>query len=202
MLNQKVFKYNNFDISECEINSNDDINDISENDFDIVKLIINPKNCDVVDMEKRGYMFADRTIETSIPLSHQDNLEKFIRLPIVETDEYKDELFQIASKSFPYDRRFHLKKQYNQELADTVIKDWIYKLDKSLVCFYKKIPIGFLSLKQIDEKNNFVHLAAVDEKYRYTGAAMALYSKAIINSKMRFQSGGGEFTRKNKLKEY
>ena len=33
-------------------------------------------------------------------------------------------------------------------------------------------------MKEIDSETLFVHLAAVDEKYRMTGAAMALYAKA------------------------
>ena len=183
MFNQKTFKYGNLNVLELEIQSCDDIINIQEKDFDIVKLLINPENCNVLDMEKNGYIHADRTIGSSIPLFRQTQLEKFIRLPIIETNDYKEELFQIASKSFPYDRRFHLKKQYNADLANDLIRNWIDELDKTLVCLYKDLPIGFLSIKNTGEKTNFVHLAAVDEKYRNTGAAMSLYSKAILISK-------------------
>ena len=42
------------------------------------------------------------------------------------------------------------------------------------MCLYHEKPVGFLSLRE-----NFVHLAAVEAKYRVTGAAMGLYARAI-----------------------
>ena len=133
-----------------------------------------------INMQKDGYFFADRTLLASINLSRCSiDTKKLIRLNIICTREYKEEIFEVARKSFPYDRRFHLTPEIDNATAEIEIKKWVDELDEVLVCFYKDILIGFLSLKEIDEETLFVHLAAVDEKYRLTGAAMSLYARAI-----------------------
>ena len=63
MFNQKIYRYNDLNILECEINSKEDINNIEEKNFDIVKLLISPEICDISEMEKNGYIFADRTMD-------------------------------------------------------------------------------------------------------------------------------------------
>lgn len=133
-----------------------------------------------INMQKDGYFFADRTLLASINLSRCSiDTKKLIRLNIICTREYKEEIFEVARKSFPYDRRFHLTPEIDNTEAEIEIKKWVDELDEVLVCFYKDILIGFLALKEIDEETLFVHLAAVDEKYRLTGAAMSLYARAI-----------------------
>ena len=133
-----------------------------------------------ISMQKNGYFFADRTLLASINLSRCTiDAKKLIRMPIQRTKKYKDEIFEIAKKSFPYDRRFHLNPDCDDKIAEIEIKKWVYELDEVLVCFYKDILIGFLALKETDKDTLFVHLAAVDEKYRLTGAAMSLYARAI-----------------------
>ncbi len=198
MENCKNLTYQGLRILECEVSSKDEFCKINEENYDIIKLLIPSENCDIKTLEENDYTFADRTVETSISLLKCENFDKNIRLPIIETEEYKSKLVEIAQKSFPYDRRFHLKKSYDKDFADIVIQSWVEESDKNLVCLYKEMPIGFLSLKKIDEKTNFVHLAAVDEKYRMTGAAMALYSKAIQISKEKgFSSLNGRISSKN-----
>lgn len=133
-----------------------------------------------IKMQRKGCFFADRTLLASINLSRCSvDTKKLIRLNILSTKEYREEIFAVAKKSFPYDRRFHLQPDCNAGEAEIEIKKWVDDLDEVLVCFYKEIVIGFLALKEIDEETLFVHLAAVDEKYRLTGAAMSLYARAI-----------------------
>lgn len=150
-----------------------------ESDYDIVKVFIDSQNKDCTSLNQSGYFFADRTLDVCIPLSKIDNINKLIRLPIIKTSEYKKEIIKIAQKSFLYDRRFHLQLNYNQQLTNAIIKDWVNKIDDMYICLYKDSPIGFLSLIELDDKNSFIHLAAVEEKYRMTGAAISLYAKAI-----------------------
>ncbi len=140
-----------------------------------------PANADnEINMQKDGYFFADRTLLASINLSRfAIDTKKLIRLNIVNTKEHKEEIFEVARKSFPYDRRFHLTPEIDNATAETEIKKWVENLDDVLVCIYKDKVIGFLALKETDDETLFVHLAAVDEKYRLTGAAMSLYARAV-----------------------
>lgn len=131
-------------------------------------------------MQRNGYFFAERTLLATINLSRCTiDTKKLIRMPIHCTNGHKDEIFAIAKKSFPYDRRFHLKPYCDVDEAKTEIKKWVDELDNVLICFYKDVLIGFLALKESNEDTLFVHLAAVDEKYRLTGAAMSLYARSI-----------------------
>lgn len=137
-------------------------------------------------MQRDGFFFVDRTVKTTISLSKiAVDLERFIRLPIVETAEYKNDILRIAAASFVYDRRFHIKPDLNAEAAADVLKQWVGELDKVFVAMFKDQPVGFLALKETAADTLFVHLAAVEEQYRMTGAAMALYANACKIAKER-----------------
>ena len=126
------------------------------------------------DMVRDGWYFADRTL-TSIPISKVSvDLKRLQRMPIVETENFKEEIFRIAHESFTRDRRFHVAPKCDQAVSAVVLRRWVDELGPTLVCLYHEKPIGFLNMRE-----NFVHLAAVEEKYRVTGAAMGLYARAI-----------------------
>ena len=148
---------------------------------DIVKVSLPSTNENEILMFSNGFRFVERTVQTSIQISKVDlNFDKLIRLNVEETTKYKKEIENIALKSFPYDRRFHLRINFDdQDLFRLIMKEWIDDLDSVLVAKFKDIVVGFLVLKETAEDTLFVHLAAVDEKYRLTGAAMSLYSKAV-----------------------
>ena len=127
------------------------------------------------EMVQKGWYFADRTLKVSIPLSKVTmDLKRFQRMPIVETTDYKEDIFRIAHESFTRDRRFHVAPKCNQDVSAIVLRQWVDELGLTFVCLYHEKPIGFLNLRE-----NFVHLAAVEAKYRVTGAAMGLYARAI-----------------------
>lgn len=137
-------------------------------------------------MQRDGFFFADRTMKTTISLSKiAVDLDKFIRLPIIETTEYKDDILRIAVASFGYDRRFHVLPDCSPDVSSVVLKKWIEELDTVFVALFKERPVGFLALKETAPDTLFVHLAAVEEKYRMTGAAMALYANACKIAKER-----------------
>ena len=134
-----------------------------------------------IEMQSNGYFLADRTVGVSITLSKcRPDMEKLVRMEVIETEAYKDAIFEIARASFPYDRRFHIITECTQEIKDEVLAEWFREIGKALVCLYKGEPVGFLVLKQTETDTLFVHLAAVLEKYRITGAAMSLYAKAVL----------------------
>ena len=164
--------------------------------------IILPSCADAeVEMQRRGFTFADRTLKVSIPLSKVTvDLKRFQRMPIIETVDYKEDIFRIAHESFTSDRRFHVASKCNQDVSAVVLRQWVDELGPTLVCLYHETPIGFLNLKfpeaEIEQQPStsqppnfptspFVHLAAVEEKYRVTGAAMGLYARAIELSRER-----------------
>ncbi len=148
------------------------------------KIIMPVNSNNEIKMQDDGFYFADRTILASINLLHSKlEPEKLIRLNVIQTKDYKNEILEIAKKSFPYDRRFHLEPICNQDVANKELKKWVDEIDNALVCIYKDNPIGFLVLKETSEDTLFVHLAAVDEKYRLTGAAMSLYAYAMKYAK-------------------
>lgn len=149
---------------------------------DIVKISLPTSNENEILMFNNGFKLVERTIQTSIQVLKVDlNLDKLIRLNVEETTEYKKKIENIALKSFPYDRRFHLRINFDDEdLFRSIMKEWIEDLKSVLVAKFKDTVVGFLALKETAEDTLFVHLAAVDEKYRLTGAAMSLYSKAVL----------------------
>lgn len=136
--------------------------------------------------QRNGFFFADRTVKTTIGLSKiAVDLDRFIRLPIIETAEYKDDILRIAVASFAYDRRFHVLPDCSTDVSGVVLKKWVEELDTFFVALFKERPVGFLALKETAPDTVFVHLAAVEEKYRMTGAAMALYADACKIAKER-----------------
>ncbi len=140
-----------------------------------VNLPVNTMN--LVNMQRNGYLFVDRTYDVSINLVRsQIDFDKLIRLKVVKENRVSAQVREIALKSFPNDRRFHFSPVCNNNIACQVIDDWLEKLEDIYVCYYRELPIGFASLQYKDDKHMFVHLAAVDENYRRTGAALTLYS--------------------------
>ena len=127
------------------------------------------------DMVQRGWYFADRTLKVTIQFAKvMVDLKRLQRLPIVETTDYTEDIFRIAHESFTRDRRFHVAPKCDQSVSAVVLRHWVDELGPTLVCLYHEKPIGFLNMRE-----NFVHLAAVEAKYRVTGAAMGLYARAI-----------------------
>ncbi|MBQ3343821.1 MAG: GNAT family N-acetyltransferase [Kiritimatiellae bacterium] len=127
------------------------------------------------DMVRDGWYFADRTLKVTIQLAKVTaDLKRLQRLPIVETSDYTEDIFRIAHESFTRDRRFHVAPKCDQAVSAVVLRRWVDELGPTLVCLYHEKPIGFLNMRE-----NFVHLAAVEAKYRVTGAAMGLYARAI-----------------------
>lgn len=161
-----------------------DIEDVQPAEWDIsgathvrVRLPATPAN--ELAMQKRGFFWADRTLKVSISLARCSvDLVKAIRLPVKKIDDHKEELLRIACASFSYDRRFHVLPVCDVSVASLVLKEWVESLDDVLACFFREKIVGFLALVRNSEESLFVHLAAVEEKYRMTGAAMSLYARA------------------------
>lgn len=135
-------------------------------------------------MSDKGFQFADRTIGVSINLrkTHLD-YQSMIRIQPEFIQDNRSEILEIAKESFLTDRRFQLSWEYNNQIAERVLAGWIEELEEYYVCFYKGRIIGFLVLKDLPDNHSFIHLAAVKQKYRLTGAALSLYANAAEECK-------------------
>lgn len=132
-------------------------------------------------MQQNGYQFVDRMLDVTINLKRCTmDLQRAIRIDPVLVNDRKEEITFLAQKSFVRDRRFHVETEYNQQLANQIIKAWVEEIPEFYVCIYKEKVIGFLALKEADDRKSAeIYLAAVDERYRTSGAAMSLYAKAL-----------------------
>ncbi len=105
-----------------------------------------------LEMQRRGFVFADRTLKASISLGRckveKVELEKLIRLPIVETPAYREDIFRIACSSFTADRRFHILPACDADIASLVLREWVDALGSVLVCLFRETPAGFLALRR------------------------------------------------------
>lgn len=133
-------------------------------------------------MQDMGYQYVDRMLDVTIGLKRiNTDLQKSIRLQPVLISDRKEEIKELAVRSFVRDRRFHVEPEYCPEVARKIICGWVDEIPEFYVCIYKEQIIGFLALKEVeDKKSSAIYLAAVDEKYRASGAAMSLYANAIL----------------------
>jgi predicted GNAT family acetyltransferase len=137
-----------------------------------------------LEMHRRGFFHADRLINTSINLAKSKvDYHKLLRMEVIKTLQYRERIKEIAVKSFPADRRFHVGIRCDMSIAVPIISQRIETLEECLVCMYHENPVGFLELREIQAGKCYVNLAAVEERYRTTGAAVSLYAKAALECK-------------------
>lgn len=132
--------------------------------------------------QRQGALFADRTLGvTIVPSRVTTDLKRFMRLEMVETLEYREDILRIAEASFTYDRRFNLSPDCDPEVRHAELKKWVDDLGPTWVALMKGVPVGFMNLRPVDGKPDTLayHLVAVEEKYRLSGAALGLYAKGI-----------------------
>lgn len=177
-----ILKYGTFFLDDQKVNSPDEISLDSSANCCRIEMPCSIEN--EIKMQENRYILADRTLKVSVNLSKLDNfLLKQVRLPVVKSSDFNKDIEEIAFDSFKSDRRFHFLPRCNQDIANLVIKDWVDSLDSSFVCSFKDQIVGFLNLKNISEKEAEIYLAAVKEKYRLAGSALALYTTALFYAK-------------------
>lgn len=131
----------------------------------------------------RGFYLADRTLDVSINLTRSKlDFASMVRIEPIITLQRRSEVREIAQQSFPTDRRFHLSYAPDRAVSDKVLAGWVEGLSEYYLCEHKGTAIGFLALTG-DERQKFVHLAAVLERYRTSGAALSLYAAAARDCK-------------------
>ena len=125
---------------------------------------------------KRRYLLTDRLQSIKVPLkrSHVD-FEKQIRMKIILTNQWREEICQIAEESFKYDTRFSVTYPIDENMRKQRIRDYVANCNEWFVCIYKEKIIGFVVPWIENDKEVSVYLAAVKPEYRISGAALSLY---------------------------
>lgn len=135
-------------------------------------------------LEKHGFRMIDRTLEVKIPLQKSTpDFEKKIRLPVERVTHVPGGILSLARRNFKDDSRFYVTDSaQRQELADGILKTWVDEIENPFICLYRDEVIGFADVRFLEEYhgNPFVYLAAVEEKYRLTGAALSLYAAVCM----------------------
>lgn len=165
------------------------LEDTESRDWDIpaeatnVRVALPANPVTVTRMAELGYMLGDRTILCSISTrraSKEAGSRSRAEVSLEKADH--DAMLDLAKSSFWGDRRFYVTPDCDQVVAERVLKDWISGLDETLVCRVKGEYAGFLALTEEPDSSACVNLAATDERFRLAGAAMALYTAAVLKA--------------------
>lgn len=170
--------YSAFELTQIRA---DEPAEVPETAAGFVRVEIPSAPCNSVIMKEKGFSFGDRTLGVAISLRRMEmDLNRMIRFEVRKAQkEDMEAVLQIALSSFPADRRFHIRPEPDQRVADVVIREWVKNLTNVYVCLHKETVVGFLDLESVGEQDCFIHLAAVTERYRSAGAALSLYASAI-----------------------
>lgn len=176
-MTQNLLKYKSFELLDIEASSPEELAGVCTSNIR-VSLPAHPDN--ILKMEQMGFCLGDRTIGAVINLERSNfDYNRFIRFDIQKNNECKERVLEIACESFDMDRRFHVKPQLDSAIAAEVLEAWVNELTCTYVCEHKGRIVGFLDVEPVGPDAQFIHLAAVEPKYRAVGAAMSLYAFAF-----------------------
>ena len=181
-MNSRIRKYPGFSLCLIEATSADEVPEASADKLYRIEIPYHRDNINT--MLKKGYLFADRTIGVTVNL-RSDSIEyqKMIRFDIRPAEVAKDDILRIALSSFLFDSRFHVRTVQDNDTANEIISSWVDELSNTYVCIHKERIVGFLDLEPYGDRDCFVWLAAVEERYRAAGAAVSMYAKAVLIAK-------------------
>ena len=137
-------------------------------------------------LQAHCFYLTDLRLECRIKMRELPDKPKRNRfeIKVIEDRKFfdKDELCMIYHEAFVSDRRFHLKEQYDQVLANRIIDSYIKEatdLKFPLVqCLYKEQIIGCAFMQPVQD-GFYIYLAGVLPKYQGSGAAVALYRACV-----------------------
>ncbi len=179
-----VLEYPNFTLNLIRGGSVEEVPVADPRAYSRVEIPYNPDN--LIGMAKKGYVFSDRTLGVAINLAKVDvDFQKMIRFDMQRLSDSTDEVLDIALHNFSMDSRFYIRSEPDKLTAEAIICSWMKDLSELYSCIHKEKTVGFLDLEPFDGNNCFIHLAAVREDYRATGAAASLYAFAIHTAKTR-----------------
>ncbi len=129
-------------------------------------------------LTENGFYFVERWLDVSVPMRTLPVRAFRKRYETELGHENFSVLKRIYEEAFTEDRRFHLRMEYDQSLANQILKQYISDAIEQdmplIICKYKGESIGCAFLQKT-EKGYFVFLAGVRSAYQGTGAAVELY---------------------------
>ena len=127
-------------------------------------------------LRQKNFVFVDRTVLATVPLKSSADFKKFCRLPL-ETSELNERICEIAKKSFTQDVRFFISVP--PVMNENLLENYLSEMKTCHICRVKNEIAGFIEVVETEEKFiGEIRLAAVDEKFRLSGAALSLYAGA------------------------
>ena len=173
----------------------ENISDFQEVSADYSRCFIDSARTDLAEfLYKKNFAFADRSMLATIPLKSSSDFQKFCRLKI-ELCETNERIHEIAKKSFTQDARFWIS--FPLEMNEEIFEDYFAEMKNCYVCRVKNDIAGFIQLVE-ENSEAVIRLAAVDEKFRLSGAALSLYAGAADLLKQKnFRKLVGRISTKN-----
>lgn len=159
-------------------------------DGQCVRVSAKPDYNTMLNMLNKGYYLADRMLKVSINLQkNKCDFEKNIRMEVELVKEERESIRKIALSSFREDSRFYVSSTERETIANEIINEWVDEINEVWVCRYKENIVGFLQTKDSGDNVIEVYLAAVEEQYRISGAALSLYSAVAHEFQKRNYKG-------------
>lgn len=157
----------------------------------------------IMELESIGFTFHDRTFLCEIsPQKLDPNFVKLIRAEVKMDFAFSDDIYDLANQTFITDRRFHLKKEFDQKFAGRIIEEYINDLKKSGCFWFKSFHRGQLTgFTFVRPYSNIIcenMLGAVSKEYQNKGVAFQLYA-FMVNSlrEMGYRSLYGRISTSN-----
>ena len=174
----------------------ENISELRESENDSRFFIDSSKNDLAEFLRQNNFVFIDRTIQATIPLKSSSDFKKFCRLPL-ETSELNERISEIAKKSFTQDVRFF--DSVPPTFDEKILENYLSEMKTCYICRVKNEIAGFIEVVDSDEKSEcIIRLAAVDEKFRLSGAALSLYAGAAdLWREKNFRKITGRISTKN-----
>lgn len=100
--------------------------------------IVQVRNLDVSlieDLKKQGYQFHDRILQMEIDIAstidmRNSKMKKLIPFSLEVSNQISEEMYLLGCIAFNTDRRFHLKQEFDNEIAKKVLREYINYYNK------------------------------------------------------------------------
>ncbi|MDR3321569.1 MAG: GNAT family N-acetyltransferase [Synergistaceae bacterium] len=185
MLGELFMNYGRIRLLDIECDAIDDLDGLVVRDDQETTHVRATVRClpggidNILAMQNLGFQFVDRQVDVSINLLRSKlDFRPLIRVKPRLTSGRREEVRVLARRGFPGDRRFYLSVIPNGETAAEVISAWVDGLDEYYVVEHMGAVVGFLAFEEREGMRSFVHMAAVDERFRSSGAVISLYATA------------------------
>ncbi|MBR1812177.1 MAG: hypothetical protein IJ766_11125 [Clostridia bacterium] len=138
-----------------------DTREIHTDGVDYSILRVNP-DCDkqILELTELGYVFHDRLFLMEIPIAstrekRHETAKRVLDFSLIVDEPLSDDIYALAQRAFPTDRRFHLDQLFHKENADAIIQSYL--------AHYENMEIITLRIRREKELLGFTLLHRVTE---------------------------------------